>query len=234
MVAEIPTASDLPKLSAKKLRFAVARSQGATQAKAYQLAQAHEVALPTAEQQGCKWDNLPEIRAKVRELQTLADEQAVLRISERRALLADTARSVVGPASHSERVAALKLDAQLAGDLNPDGPQVNISFASALSQLKSSLSPALAVDLEAVTPPPVTLATSPATGGAPKLVAEVGAMGGHKNPESPQGLFTNPTSTPVTSAEVDLNEVLSGGVGGNLGNGISQVFTNELGEEEER
>lgn len=59
----------------------------------------------------------PHVASKLAELQAQADSEALLRRDERRAILADTARRTVRAApSHSERIAAIREDAVLAGE----------------------------------------------------------------------------------------------------------------------
>jgi len=59
------------------------------------------------------------VAAKIRELKAQADRDGMLRLNERRALLADTARRFIRVApSHGDRIAAIREDAILAGERN--------------------------------------------------------------------------------------------------------------------
>ena len=192
MVKELPTTV---KLHGAKLRFARALAQGATQATAYKLATGSDCSPETANVQGCRWAQNPLVKSKVNELQSEADLAASLRLTERRALLAGIARQDPNrPPTHSERISAIKTDAELSGDLRRDDQS---TAHLSINLVLASLGPPVVPPTIDVTPsPPSSSESTGGQGGTPITSDRVAAMGGQNLAESPEGVFTIAQKTP--------------------------------------
>lgn len=115
----------------------------------------------------------PHVQARIRELQEQADREAMLRRDERRALLADTARRRIREApSHSERTAAIREDAILAGE------RVERAQMSAQVDVRAAL-----CALVGSAPPEARTAT--ATSSAGSVAPVEGGGGGYVAPAAP-------------------------------------------------
>lgn len=98
----------------------------------------------------------PHVQAKIAELRARAESEAIMDLRERRKLLADTARSVPAnvKASHSDRIAAIREDAILAGERRADGSQVSLTLDISIGAIIGALRGGLTSAHDAITLPP--------------------------------------------------------------------------------
>lgn len=151
-------AAELPSkklLSVKRAKFAALVAEGATQQAAYRLIFSPHCKKSTAEVEGSRIANEPEVLAEIARIRNASWSQRVLVMQERRGLLGDIARKgVKAKPTAGDAIAAIREDAILCGERRTDGTQVNIGGDLNLSLVLQSLrngatTPALTVTQEA-------------------------------------------------------------------------------------
>jgi hypothetical protein len=139
-------------------RFARLISQGMTQADAFKACNPDTQSAKTG---GCKWYARMDVRQRVAELREIVDQQFAMLIGEKRDLLRRMARGEIPtkvtrrPGGKLEatfdRLAALEMDAQIAGEFAPEqvqlevGPTLKLDFGTI--QRDKALPPTLEAEL---------------------------------------------------------------------------------------
>ena len=130
------------KLTPRQKKFARFLALGATQTRAYELASPRPINADSAKVQGSLWARSNAIQAEVARLSGLAESDLTLNMRRRRELLSSIANTDPNrPPTHSERIAAIRTDAELSGELKQD-TTVNVTLQQVLASLPPAISKA--------------------------------------------------------------------------------------------
>lgn len=148
--------------------------------------------------------NRPHVAARIAEMRQEAFRDGQMGMSERRAILADTARRTVRAApSHGDRIAAIREDAILAGERRTDGTQLTIggdlNLTLVLQSLRGSgdvltrVEPVVDLVSEVVS----LAAPTPGLQGTESGKASISRSAKERSDEKPEGAARLPISGPL-------------------------------------